>query len=285
MAPSVRYGLDMQDVIDWISFVGGLYSADEWAAIWTFATFVVALIAAVVALSQFGHHIRTTREQSRPFVIVDFEFSSGTVFIEVRNTGTTAARDVRFEWDSIPHADDERSEGALQRALVTDGMPFLAPGRSIRFLLAGFTESLQPRRFTVKARYRAPNSRRWWDSRSVLDLDQWAQAVATTDSTAKMAKSAEKQARAAEKTAKATERVGRLLEPLSKVLRDSATYRRIEEQEEAEYQQRIEQFHHRMSIREATLADADSAKPQDGEIAETPSTPPSPDATPTPTDA
>lgn len=157
-------------------------TADEWQAIWGALTFAVAVIAAIVALSQHRDSIRSRQEQTRPYVSVDYHFIAGTaVTIEVKNTGLTAAKDIRCAWSKPPIADSPRSQDAIDRALVNGRIPFLAPGRSIRFLVGAFDQSLEPRLTTVRSTYLGSGDNRTWESESVLDLDQWAQTLADRD--------------------------------------------------------------------------------------------------------
>lgn len=154
-------------------------TADEWQAVWAAATFVVAVAAAIVALSQHRDSIRSRQEQARPYVNVDFAFiAPGVATIEVKNTGLTAATDLRFTWSETPVSDHDPSQRAIDRAFVDGGIPFLAPGRSIRFLLGAFDEGTLPRQYTVETVCRGSGDDREWRSSSVLDLDQWAGALA-----------------------------------------------------------------------------------------------------------
>ena len=160
----------------------GWPTAEEWQAVWAFATVLVAIIAAAIALRQYRISVRSRVEQARPFVIVDFAFiHTSTITIEVKNTGLTAAIGIGFSWSARPVADDERSQAAIDRGLVVDGIPFLAPGRSIRYYLRPFEEDISPRQYQVTATYRGSGDEKRWSSSSVLDLDQWADAIADQD--------------------------------------------------------------------------------------------------------
>lgn len=157
----------------------------DWQAIWTFCTFLVAAIAASVALQQLRAHYVSQREQSRPFVIVDFAFRSTLVSIEVKNIGATPARDVRLEWDVEPISDEQRQTDVLKRNLVDGVIPFLAPGRAIRYFLAPGQHMVEPGsvpiRYYVKARYFDVAGVAFGPEPMVLDFNQWSESLVDTD--------------------------------------------------------------------------------------------------------
>lgn len=169
----------------------GWPTADEWQAVWGLVTVIVAVVAAVVALRHYNSSVSSELEQARPFVVVDFLFK-GAVYacIEVSNVGRTGARDIKFEWSDRPIAENDRAQGVIDRSLVDGGIPFLAPGRSIVYMLNVFdgdeSESL-PRRFEVNATYSGSGDAALWTSESVLDIDQWAETSVPEDPYASIA--------------------------------------------------------------------------------------------------
>lgn len=110
--------------------------ADRLTAWSTFAQAVIVLVAALVAMVQLRLSRRTRDEQTRPYVIVDVESNATWPWIDlvVRNAGTTPAMDVTFElgpdFDSV-----HGLEGYDADALLSGGMPMIAPGRTIRMML------------------------------------------------------------------------------------------------------------------------------------------------------
>lgn len=155
----------------------------EWASFWGLATLTAAVVAAYLALAQLRQNARAAEEQVRPFVVVDLAFRSTLVSIEVRNTGQTAAVGIKLNWSEIPVISEPARSAAFQRNLVDKPIPFLAPGRSIRYLIGRFADypETAPRVFEVDARYKGPDEKLPWASTSILDLDQWAQALADSD--------------------------------------------------------------------------------------------------------
>jgi hypothetical protein len=71
------------------------WSASAWSAL----TFLVLAAAAVFAWFQVREAQRLRKEQTRPFVLVDFDAWSTIVEIRITNIGKTIARDVRFDFD------------------------------------------------------------------------------------------------------------------------------------------------------------------------------------------
>lgn len=82
-------------MLDWLT--GGPWpTADEWQATWAFVTVIVAIVAAALALVQLNASVKSRLEQARPYVTVDLAFRSGLILFEVKNSGLTAAENIRF---------------------------------------------------------------------------------------------------------------------------------------------------------------------------------------------
>lgn len=160
----------------------GWPTAEEWQAVWGLATFVVAVVAAIFALVQYRASVRSGLEQARPYVIVDFHFlTRGRYAIEVKNTGLTGASDIRFSWSDPPRAENPPQQAAIDQSLVNGSIPFLAPGRALRFLVGTFEERTEQRRYHVTATYEGSGEGKTWTSSSTLDLNQWAKALVDRD--------------------------------------------------------------------------------------------------------
>lgn len=157
----------------------------DWQAIWTFFALLVAAFAAVVALQQLRAHFEVQRELSRPFVIVDFAFRSSLVSIEVKNIGATPACDVALEWDVEPVGNEQGQTDALKRNLVDGIIPFLAPGRAIRYFLAPGQQMVEngpvPIRYNVKVCYYDAGGNAFGPEPMVLDFNQWSESLVDTD--------------------------------------------------------------------------------------------------------
>lgn len=157
-----------------------------WQAIWTFFISLVAAIAAPIALAQLSAHHEAQIEQSRPYVIVDFSFRSILMSIEVKNTGKTPAKDIYLTWDVEPRPIGAHDNQVLKRNLVDEMIPFLAPGRSIRYNIGRAPDywkaNTLPKRFEVGASYTDTRGTEFGSGEQmVLDLAQWADARADVD--------------------------------------------------------------------------------------------------------
>lgn len=164
----------------------GWPTAAEWQALGAVTTAVVAAGAAWIAVHQLRAHHAMQREQSRPYVIVDFAFHASLLMISVTNLGQTPARDIRFKWSPEPVGLDEDATGKIQERLVRGSIPFLAPGRSIRFEVgsdAKYWDSPDtPNLLDVEAIYLDMDGRSYGlGERMMLDLGQWAGTLAESD--------------------------------------------------------------------------------------------------------
>lgn len=214
-------------------------TAAEWQAIWAFATFLVAAIAATLALVQLRQNGKAMAEQSRPAIVVDFHFRTVLVSIEVKNAGLTAARDVKLNWSALPVIADEKRRKAFETNLVEGQLPFLAAGRAIRYFVAPFSQypDTAPRRFEVEAIYKGSDGQREWSSTSVLDLDQWAQALADNDYANKNWNEMQRQTVAQKSGADALKKVADSISALSEFVEEQPMMKARREREEAEEQE------------------------------------------------
>ena len=158
----------------------GWPTAEEWQAVWGLATVVVAAVAAFFALSQLRASIRSGAEQSRPYVTADITFRAwGGIAIEIKNSGLTAAKNIKFEWSDKPIADRADAQAVIDRGLIDGGIPFLAPGRTVLYDLGYFRDGTEgsPRRFDVKMTYQGSADNSVWGSESILDIEQWTDTL------------------------------------------------------------------------------------------------------------
>ncbi|WP_267424877.1 MULTISPECIES: hypothetical protein [unclassified Curtobacterium] len=163
--------------------VPSMPTPEEWQALSGWIGLLVAAVAALIALMQFGQSIANQREQSRPMIAVDLHFRSNIITVEVKNVGATAARDIQLDWSELPAISDDRVRGAFMRRLVDNPLIFLAPGRAIRFVVGSFPRYPEDgaRHFEVVSSYQGPEAKSRWSSVSVFDLDQWAESLVEVD--------------------------------------------------------------------------------------------------------
>jgi hypothetical protein len=163
--------------------------ADEWAAFWAFATFLVAATAAAVALRQFRAYISEMEERARPYLVVDFEFRSVLLYVTLENISSTPATSVRLT--SVPMLRSTMEDRDKAIAGILDGtfvIPQIAPGRKMRWLIDRtpdlFADKDIPHRVIVTAEYtdpRAVGKRAPYLEPFVLDLDQYSEASGEQD--------------------------------------------------------------------------------------------------------
>lgn len=113
-------------------------SATAWAAIAAWVTLVVLTTTAILGWRQLREAVRLRQEQSRPWVVVDFDTPNAWLIdLTIQNVGKTTAKDVRLEFDPPPQRaiEEKRSEERgrfADTALVKEGLSTLPPGKTVR---------------------------------------------------------------------------------------------------------------------------------------------------------
>lgn len=115
---------------------------DEWVGIALLLQTVLLAMSAWFVRWQLKQARDAQAEQSRPYVIVDFQQKGGLLNLIVENIGQTPAFDLRVIFEpelTLPEgaSDDDRHqvEGFVRR-LAGDGIPFMPPRRVHRFRYA-----------------------------------------------------------------------------------------------------------------------------------------------------
>ncbi len=141
------------------------------------ATLVGAVVTVVVAFKQFATVRAAHVDQTRPYVVVDFEPSLTTWIIAdlvVKNIGQGSAKNFRLSIDPAPQrAMDRGRENRLGEVkLLNEPVPTFPPGREYRLLfdnmLDRFKTSL-PMVYTAKVNYESHDGEEWEDT-YILDL-------------------------------------------------------------------------------------------------------------------
>lgn len=155
-------------------------SAAESAAAAAWATFAVLVVTALFAWRQVREAARLRREQTRPFVIIHYEFRSVLIQLAIRNVGKTVARNVRISFDRPLQSKQFGDEKFASMAVFTDGIPNLAPGQEIRIHFDHFPNRVQaglPMRYVASVTYDDHQGRRLPSDEFVLDLSPYIQAA------------------------------------------------------------------------------------------------------------
>jgi hypothetical protein len=130
------------------------WQPEDWSALGTMTTAVVAVVAGVVASRQVREARRLREAQSQPFVYVDIQLSQThftVLYLVIENTGTTLARDVHFSFTpalATSLTDSELIGGSLLR----EGIAVLPPRRRIEIV---FDYAMQRDAATLPTRYEA----------------------------------------------------------------------------------------------------------------------------------
>lgn len=163
------------------------WHAAQWGAFGEVGALFVAVIAGVLVWRQVRHASKQREDQTRPYVIVDFEFRGWEVLISMRNIGATPAMNVQVVFD--PLLQTPRMEDLEDMTVFNDGVPMLAPGRVIaipfghgpEFFEDGAAERL-PLQYRAKVEYSAHGSRRRYkDAELVLDLGPYRHTLIERD--------------------------------------------------------------------------------------------------------
>ena len=162
------------------------WGASEWGAFGQVGAFVVATVAGGVVIEQVRQAKSSWRDQTRPYVIVDFEFRGMFVAINVRNIGSNPARDVEITFDP-PLVADFRTGDTEALATFDSKIPMLAPGRSISIpfghgpdIFGG--DAGTPLRYEATATYRPLEGKTAYkDPPCVLDLAPYRHTLMERD--------------------------------------------------------------------------------------------------------
>ncbi|WP_328651316.1 hypothetical protein OG598_24950 [Micromonospora sp. NBC_00330] len=145
--------------------------ATDYAAI---GSYLAILVGGFLAWRQLRHAQRVHREQTRPYVIVDFEFQNIYVYLSIQNIGSTIARDVRITFDKELESSTGRGSAINDSPVFRDEIPMIAPGRKISVMFDNYNRRAEskelPMQYTVNLTYRDTDGKRYKDPPYPLDL-------------------------------------------------------------------------------------------------------------------
>lgn len=152
------------------------WQAAEWGAFGQVGALVVAAVAGLLVWLQVRHGRQVREDQTRPYVIVDFEFRGMLVLISVKNIGTTPAANVHIRFDK-PLQSPTKSLKPERFAVFSEPIAMMAPGRAIRVYFGIGPDFFPsdgegvPLRYEVEVRYSDLGGKRnYADPPSILDL-------------------------------------------------------------------------------------------------------------------
>jgi hypothetical protein len=155
-----------------------LHTPEGLAALFAGLQVLVLLLAALYAGRQLGETRRIREAETRPYVVVDLDVHQTIISLVISNLGRTMARDVRLDFDPpLETTFDTRRVGdrrLSESALLTDGVPTMAPGKSISTVLDYFPGRLSqgtlPMVYSVTVRYANDDRTRHYEDKITLDL-------------------------------------------------------------------------------------------------------------------
>ncbi len=151
------------------------FTANEWTAIASWVTAVVAAVGLAFAGRQVLELRKTREEQARPLVYVDVQPSQAWgnfLNLVVENVGSTLARDVTIEFDKALES-SQSSVDFADTVLLREGIATLPPGRGVHtFFDASHKriESELPMRYEATVRCKDARGRAQVPLRYVIDL-------------------------------------------------------------------------------------------------------------------
>jgi hypothetical protein len=154
--------------------------ADLWLAGAAIAQTFIFAAAALFGYRQAREIQLTRQDQTRPFVVVDFDLSRPPfIHLVIKNIGKTMARRVRIQTDpplASTFDKDGQGEPVAKLRVFTEEIPTMAPDREIRTLFDSFparTEQQLEEVYRVTISYEGERGRVYVDE-MVLDLGVYA---------------------------------------------------------------------------------------------------------------
>lgn len=156
------------------------WSHADWIAVATalilLGQLVVFAATALFARKQVGEARRLREAEIRPFVVVDAVVRKKHLFLEVANTGSVPALDVKIEFNPPLESsleDEWQFYTEIQDTKIfREGIPTLVPGRRYRGLFDNMPSREAtdlPDAYSVKVTYKGPSDKTYSET-SVIDL-------------------------------------------------------------------------------------------------------------------
>jgi hypothetical protein len=158
-----------------------VFQADAHAGTWTLLTTGIILVTAIVAFRQLREARVLRKEQTRPFVSIEFDTgSTWLIYVVIRNLGKTMARDIHMTVDPPLVSAMETADGAktMDHQMFTTGIANLPPQGQRRFLFDAWTvrgedRAKYPDLHTVTVTYRSHDRKDTYSDEIALDLGDY----------------------------------------------------------------------------------------------------------------
>lgn len=172
----------------------GDWDAEQWGAFGQVGALIIASIAGGLVWLQVRQGRQVREDQSRPYVVVDFEFRGMLIMLTVSNIGSTPATDIQIHFDK-PLASPTEGLNANRFAIFSEPIPMLAPGRKINVYFGKGPDFFPSDgegvalRYVVRVKYRPQEhhrrgmrkQRQFEDPPLVLDLQPFRYAAVDRD--------------------------------------------------------------------------------------------------------
>lgn len=164
----------------------GGWGAAEWASFGAVGALVVYVVLGIAAIAQIRESRKLRELQTRPYVIVDFEFRGLSVLLGVKNIGATPASNVAITFDKELQGPKRRGREP-EFDVFRRPIPLMAPARTIQIPLGQgpdfFVEDANfPLSYTVQVSYADLSGKnKYADPAFVLDLLPYKHAAMVTD--------------------------------------------------------------------------------------------------------
>jgi len=157
-----------------------------WGTVATIATTVILLVSAIVAIRTYGNARELREEQTRPWVVLDFDTPVDPILtdLSIRNIGPTVARNASFSFEpELESTFDSGKRGRLpmrEWTIIASGIRTLPPNREYRMLFDRGPDRFDanlPNSYEVAIRYEGPTER-LYEETQILDLSPLIQMEA-----------------------------------------------------------------------------------------------------------
>jgi hypothetical protein len=144
------------------------------------ATALIYVVLGFIAVGQVKEAQRLREQQSRPYVIVDFEFERWLVYLVIRNIGRTPARNIRVAFDRKLETTLTKRRDINEAAAFSRPISMLAPERAIRIRFDSVPQRLEkklPLVYGVDVSYQDERGQTYSDPTFTLDLSTYEDAA------------------------------------------------------------------------------------------------------------
>lgn len=181
------FGVNMVLAVGHSAALASVTVADLVTALATAVTAAVSVALGSFAFLQLRDARKVRHDETRPYVLVDFEVEQHMVYLHLQNLGRTAARNLSFSSSPSLESSMDRGDRHGPSRFLDREWPSFPPGKEITSLFdSAITmladDSNRPMRYEVTASYDDPTGIHY-DDVSVLDIESYRGRHFTTEKT------------------------------------------------------------------------------------------------------